>query len=572
MAAVWLERRRWWWCVVGSGGVVAVVTAAVAAGGGGEGKRRVAASECGDRIDRLTRNTFGFGRKSFPPAAAWWWPKSGGGAVAGKHGYAFWNTTTSKIVNPVKQIHAIVYGKVVVISESSVRNDLLFDDEDGITCITNDDIFENLALMGYEQLSTKLTFQKENTERHKNIGEPKKVTELPQTSVPLDLGADAAGHKEGGDSVERAITTDASLVAAQDSDNIISTQTTAMPNVDIPQGMDTEGHTFGSGEGRMAHTFELMDIVSPTPYDSPLPGGYIPGSDEGRLKLEELMAICIKLSKQIASSDDDLDEEDASKQGRKSDKTKTMFKDSDFDGLDDDMENVEGKTVYAATSGVSTAGALVSTARPTVSTAGPSTSAAGTSTMVITDTKQEQRRLTTPPPSRPSNTRDKGKDVELAQLLHQKELAQVEWRQREKAAQEEASIAKLYEEYDTIQANIDADALFAARLQQEEREHFTIEERAQFLVETIAAQRKFRVAQRAAEIRSKPPTKTQLRNMMITYLKNMGKFVSHPAKAETRGGTSWISLQHNGVYYRDTKRKRKQSQRTLCVITIPNTR
>ncbi|GJU15460.1 hypothetical protein Tco_1143426 [Tanacetum coccineum] len=74
----------------------------------------------------------------------------------------FWNTVTSKTVNSVKQIHAIVDGKAVVISESSVRSDLLFNDEDGIACLTNDEIFENLALMGYEQLSTKLTFQKEN--------------------------------------------------------------------------------------------------------------------------------------------------------------------------------------------------------------------------------------------------------------------------------------------------------------------------------------------------------------------------------------------------------------------------
>ncbi|GJQ98475.1 hypothetical protein Tco_0009614 [Tanacetum coccineum] len=72
----------------------------------------------------------------------------------------FWNIATSKTVNSVKQIHAIVNDRAVVISESSVRNDLLFDDEDGITCLTNDEIFENLALMGYEQLSTKLTFQK----------------------------------------------------------------------------------------------------------------------------------------------------------------------------------------------------------------------------------------------------------------------------------------------------------------------------------------------------------------------------------------------------------------------------
>ncbi|GJY49402.1 ribonuclease H-like domain-containing protein [Tanacetum coccineum] len=41
--------------------------------------------------------------------------------------------------------------------------------------------------------------------------------------------------------VESAITTAASLDAAQDSDNIIRTQTTAMPNVGIPQGMDTGG-------------------------------------------------------------------------------------------------------------------------------------------------------------------------------------------------------------------------------------------------------------------------------------------------------------------------------------------
>ncbi|GKC73687.1 putative ribonuclease H-like domain-containing protein, partial [Tanacetum coccineum] len=70
------------------------------------------------------------------------------------------NTATSKTVNTVKQIHAIVDDKAVVISESSVRSDLLLNDEDGITWLANSEIFENLALMGYEQLSTKLAFQK----------------------------------------------------------------------------------------------------------------------------------------------------------------------------------------------------------------------------------------------------------------------------------------------------------------------------------------------------------------------------------------------------------------------------
>ncbi|GKF37917.1 hypothetical protein Tco_0114675 [Tanacetum coccineum] len=56
--------------------------------------------------------------------------------------------TTSSIHYALTQIHATVDGKTVVISESSVRSDLQFNDEDGITCLTNTAIFENLALMG----------------------------------------------------------------------------------------------------------------------------------------------------------------------------------------------------------------------------------------------------------------------------------------------------------------------------------------------------------------------------------------------------------------------------------------
>ncbi|GKG17803.1 hypothetical protein Tco_0372101, partial [Tanacetum coccineum] len=104
-----------------------------------------------------------------------------------------------------------------------------------------------------------------------------------------------------------------------------------MPNVNIPQGMDkggsprlqdtmgsapaqtrservleqpieppfSEGHTSGSGKGMMEHQFALTANVPITPHDLPLPGGYTPGSDKVRLKLQELMTMCIKLSKQV---------------------------------------------------------------------------------------------------------------------------------------------------------------------------------------------------------------------------------------------------------------------------------
>ncbi|GJS51737.1 putative ribonuclease H-like domain-containing protein [Tanacetum coccineum] len=63
----------------------------------------------------------------------------------------------------------------------------------------------------------------------------------------------------------------------------------------------SEGHTSGSGEGRMEHHFELTDDVPITPHDSPLSGGYTSGSDEGRLQLQELMTIVYKIVKTGAS-------------------------------------------------------------------------------------------------------------------------------------------------------------------------------------------------------------------------------------------------------------------------------
>ncbi|GKA86880.1 hypothetical protein Tco_0808591 [Tanacetum coccineum] len=61
----------------------------------------------------------------------------------------------------------------------------------------------------------------------------------------------------------------------------------------------SEGHTSGSGKGRMEYQFKLTANVPISPYDSPLPGGYTPRSDDGRLQLHELMTMCTKLSKQV---------------------------------------------------------------------------------------------------------------------------------------------------------------------------------------------------------------------------------------------------------------------------------
>ncbi|GJT80843.1 hypothetical protein Tco_1055185 [Tanacetum coccineum] len=54
----------------------------------------------------------------------------------------------------------------------------------------------------------------------------------------------------------------------------------------------------------------------------------------------------------------------------------------------------------------------------------------------------------------------------------------------------------------------------------EKEEQFTIAEKRKFLHVQIAAQRKFLARQRSEAIRNRPPTKNQLRNQMMTYLKH----------------------------------------------------
>ncbi|GKB27666.1 hypothetical protein Tco_0867067 [Tanacetum coccineum] len=116
------------------------------------------------------------------------------------------------------------------------------------------------------------------------------------------------------------------------------------------------------------------------------------------------------------------------------------------------------------------------------------------------------------------------------QLESDEELArkvQEEWEakeERNKIAEEKATNEALIKNFDDIKARIEADRILAEKLQEQEREQFTIEERAKFLHDTIAAQRKFLAQQRSQAIRNKPPTKNQLRNQMMTYIKHVGNY------------------------------------------------
>ncbi|GJT40984.1 hypothetical protein Tco_0940849 [Tanacetum coccineum] len=241
------------------------------------------------------------------------------------------------------------------------------------------------------------TYQRKQrkTQKHRRA---KKVTELPQTSMPLDHEADEVVHKEG--------------VTEPRNHRGALAQTRSERVLEKPNELPLlEGHTSRSGEGSMEHTFKMMDTVIPTPYDSPLSRGNTPGimmvewhkfTNDGNLNL--------------------LDKKGCIQTGRESDKTKSMFQDSDFDVLNEDMEDVEREIVHTATTRVSTVSALVTTAGVAISTAKPRIPPTTVATAFIDE------------------------DLTIAQTLI---------KMKEEKPRDRVSIKT--EEFDEIQARIDAD-------------------------------------------------------------------------------------------------------------------
>nr|GEV22609.1 uncharacterized mitochondrial protein AtMg00810-like [Tanacetum cinerariifolium] len=106
-------------------------------------------------------------------------------AASSCHGQA---TIKAKTVNEEGQLQALVDGKKILLTESTIIRDLQLKDNEGVDCLPNTIIFKQLTLMG------------------------RKVTEVPQPSGPTSV-ADEGVNEEMDDSLERATTTATSLDA-----------------------------------------------------------------------------------------------------------------------------------------------------------------------------------------------------------------------------------------------------------------------------------------------------------------------------------------------------------------------
>ncbi|GJS67763.1 hypothetical protein Tco_0682328 [Tanacetum coccineum] len=485
------------------------------------------------------------------------------------HSYEqFWTSAKSKTIDNVRHITAKVAGKVVSISEASIRTDLIFDDANGIDTLPNQAIFDAIQRMGYEGDLTVLTFNKALFSPQWSISEycPHWRTAPKESSSKKQRSQRVLISKQG--------------MKKQKEESISFTEILCLMvkclKITIDQ-METED---AQSEGR---TKEMVDE------DKEIDEDIVSTEDEVSTVKEKVSTDFEKVStdkpkvstdgskvstdEQIGGADDQVESTEEKNEG-----TKEIFESTE-EKVESTAGQIEG-TEDQTKEEIATQASQTSTQTPTSMIFGDDETIA---TLLLNMSKAKavskekekgvelkdveeidrprptsQRSLLTLKPLPKIDPKDKGKkkieeddeseseddDIPQAvkkfkQLESDEELArkvQEEWEaeeERNRLAEEEATNEALIKNFDDIKARIEADRILAEKLQEQERDHvFTIEERAKFLHDTIAAQRKFLAQQRSEAIRNRPPTKNQLRNQMMTYLKHVGNFKHSELKSK----------------------------------------
>ncbi|GJW27702.1 retrovirus-related pol polyprotein from transposon TNT 1-94 [Tanacetum coccineum] len=423
----------------------------------------------------------------------------------------------------VNMIHAKVEGKTIVISESSVKIDLQFDDED-------------------EPITVPLSSQPKKTYRPRKF---KRATEISQSSGPIPLVADEAVTMEREDRMERAATTASSLEARAGlwklkelmdlytklSDRVLDLETTKTAQAKEIASLKKRVKKLERKRKSNTPRMNLFKIGSSIFEESDF-------DDEGfDADMDEVFKDVKRDAEQVIS--------DAA------DKVSTA-----------DTVNTVGTKVNTASAPVTIAGVSVSTAKPittasvNITTAEPITHLTTTRTifededLIITQTLVKMRsekskvrgvvmqepsetatRPTVPPQQHDPKDKGKGKMVKQEKPLKKKdqikfneEISKTLQAQMQDELEEEERLAREREEdaniveWDNAQAMMDADYKLAARLQAQEQEELTIEEKSRLFVELMDKRKKHFARLRAEEQRRKPLTKAQKRNQMYSFV------------------------------------------------------
>ncbi|GKA54798.1 hypothetical protein Tco_0753747 [Tanacetum coccineum] len=517
----------------------------------------------------------------------------------------FWDTVKAKTVNGEVQLQALVDKKKVIITESTIRRDLQLEDANGVDCLPNAAIFEQLTLMGakttaWNEFSSTLasaiiclaTNQKFNFSKYifdsmvKNVDSMVEFWMYPrfvQVFVNQQLG-DMSHHKKiyvtpshtnkifanmkrEGKGFSRTIIPlfQTMMVQAQKEMGEGSanptdphhTPTITQPSTSQPQKKqprrkqrkDTKVSQPSGPTTPMADETKNVESV-PTHSNDPLLSG------EDSMKLNELIEICtnlqnkvlylettktiqaleidslkrrvkklekkqrsrthklrrlykVGLSAKVISSDDEAslgDQEDASKQGRKIldiDADEDITLDSTYVDTDPDMfgvHDLHGDEVFVEIVELVVNAATTTTTTTTTTVADEVEMTLAQTLIEIKSAKPKEKWIVMQEPSKstltissqqPSQVKGQGLKDEAIRLQ-----AQFDEEARVAREKEEANDV-LVAQWNDIQDKVETDYELAQRLQQEEQEELTIEEKFKLFQQLLEKRRKFFAAKRA---------------------------------------------------------------------------
>ncbi|GJR92573.1 hypothetical protein Tco_0264747 [Tanacetum coccineum] len=508
----------------------------------------------------------------------------------------FWATAKVQTVNEEVQIQALVDGKKVIVTETSVRRALHLKDAKGTYCLPTATIFAELERMGYENLSQKLTF-------YKAFFSPQWKFLI--HTILQCLSAKTTAWNEFSSTMASAIICLATNQIFNFSKYIFNNMVknleggvkflmyprfvqvfldkqvkdmskhkeiyvTPSHTKKIFANMKREGKGFS---GRITPLFQTMMVQAPeevgegsaVPTDShhttTQPSTSRPQKKQSRRKQKKDSGPTEPITDEATNEEHmSTPSYDPSQSGedrmqlnelmdlcaKLSDRVLAMENTNTSQAVEIATLKERVKKLEKKKSAKPKA---VTTAATTVTPASSRPKAKG----IVFHDQEEQAPASTPivSPSQLPQAKDKGKakmvepekplkkkdqiaiDEEVARNLEAQLQAELEEEERlSRQKEEEANIA-LIESWDNTQAMMDADFQLAQQMQTEEQEQLSIKEKSKLFVELLEKRKKHFAALRAQEKRNKPPTKAQKRNTMSTYLKNMAGYKHNQLKSKS---------------------------------------
>ncbi|GKB34259.1 hypothetical protein Tco_0879201 [Tanacetum coccineum] len=470
----------------------------------------------------------------------------------------------SKIINTVRYITAKVASKPVSISEASIRSDLLFNDADGIDSLPNQAIFDAIQLMGKDICTTFTLCPPYSCEANVEPQSDPSPIPSPSTHIPDSIPESSGGNHRGQSSNDKSLSgnegdmtlqsvyalcislctqvTDQSIEIKHLKAQIKKLKKKVKPVITHHRAWMKSGRKSAKAKPSV-HKDPLFDELDDDEIDN------IETEDAQDLGRTRNVVYEEKVSTEDAVSTEDVVSTDREKVSTDRSRVST---DKEKDSTDKEKDSTDRPNE----------GTVDHTERRSTTPTTPT----HTPTIFRDDETIAQVLLNMSQAKAVSREKEKGverKDVEETErpkqsLLTLKPLPKIDPKDKEKKkikeedesdteskgipeaekkfkqlARDEEMARKVQEDWEAeeeVKKLAEEEALKTALSNEEQ---FTVEERAKFLHDTIAAQRRFLVEQREIAISNRPPTRTQLRNQMMTYLKHVGNKKHYDLKNKT---------------------------------------